>query len=75
MTFTLVSHLRELLLALVKSRLERQAKEEAEKERKEIEVWLWSFISAIDLLIINHCYYIRNLTLHRKKKRGRKGHL
>lgn len=37
MTFTLVSHLRELLLALVKSRLERQAKEEAEKERKEIE--------------------------------------
>ncbi|PAV23711.1 RWD-domain-containing [Pyrrhoderma noxium] len=37
MTFTLVSHLRESLLVLVKSRVERQVKEEAEKARKELE--------------------------------------
>lgn len=38
MTFTLVSHLREQLAALVKERVERRRKEEAEKERLALEV-------------------------------------
>ena len=38
MTFTLVSHLREELLALVKRRVERQIEEEKEKERRALEV-------------------------------------
>lgn len=38
MTFTLVSHLREQLSALVKTRAERRRKEETEKERLAIEV-------------------------------------
>ncbi|KAL5490363.1 hypothetical protein ACEPAI_5196 [Sanghuangporus weigelae] len=37
MTFTLVSHLREQLLELVKSRIERQRQEEAEEARRELE--------------------------------------
>ncbi|EKM55426.1 uncharacterized protein PHACADRAFT_195458 [Phanerochaete carnosa HHB-10118-sp] len=38
MTFTLVSHLREQLVALVRDRSERQRKEEMEKERLALEV-------------------------------------
>ena len=38
MTFTLVSHLREELLALVKRRVEKQIEEEKEKERRALEV-------------------------------------
>lgn len=38
MTFTLVSHLRERLTALVTDREERIRKEEAEKERLALEV-------------------------------------
>ena len=38
MTFTLVSHLREQLLDLEKTRIERRKKEEEEKERRELEV-------------------------------------
>lgn len=38
MTFTLVSHLREQLSRLVRSREERRKKEEAEKERLALEV-------------------------------------
>jgi len=37
MTFSIVSHLRELLLQLVSSRLERRIQEEKEKERRELE--------------------------------------
>lgn len=40
MTFTLVSHLREQLLELVKGRIERQQQEESEKARRELEVSL-----------------------------------
>lgn len=47
MTFTLVSHLRESLLVLVKSRVERQVKEEAEKARKELEVYPTFLIQSI----------------------------
>jgi len=38
MTFTLVSHLREQLSRLVRSREERHKREEAEKERLALEV-------------------------------------
>ena len=38
MTFTLVSHLREQLSQLVRSKLEEERKREAEKERLELEV-------------------------------------
>ena len=38
MTFTLVSHLREQLSRLVRSREERRKREEAEKERLALEV-------------------------------------
>ena len=38
MTFTLVSHLREQLVALVRDRAEKQRKEEVEKERLALEV-------------------------------------
>jgi len=41
MTFTLVSHLREQLSVLVKTRSERRRKEEMEKERLAIEVFLY----------------------------------
>lgn len=47
MTFSIVSHLRELLLQLVSSRLERRIQEEKEKERRELEVGIvevWSSI-------------------------------
>jgi hypothetical protein len=40
MTFTLVSHLREQLSALVKTRSERKRKEEMEKERLALEVFI-----------------------------------
>lgn len=38
MTFTLVSHLREQLTALVRSRVEKRLHEESEKERLALEV-------------------------------------
>ena len=38
MTFTLVSHLREQLTELVRSRVEKERRLEAEKERLELEV-------------------------------------
>ena len=38
MTFTLVSHLREQLVVLVKAKLDRQLQDEKEKERRAIEV-------------------------------------
>jgi RWD domain len=38
MTFTLISHIREKLLALLQSRVERKRREAIEKERLEIEV-------------------------------------
>lgn len=38
MTFTIVSHLRELMLQLVNTRLERRIREERERERRELEV-------------------------------------
>jgi hypothetical protein len=38
MTFTLVSHLREQLTELVQQRAEKERREEAEKERKALEV-------------------------------------
>lgn len=38
MTFTLVSHLREELFTLANSRLDRRQKEEAERERRALEV-------------------------------------
>jgi hypothetical protein len=40
MTFTLVSHLREHLARLLQGRIEKRKKEEQEKERLELEVWL-----------------------------------
>jgi hypothetical protein len=46
MTFTLVSHLRELLSSLVRSRAEDNRKAEAEKERLALEVSL------------NPCYFV-----------------
>lgn len=40
MTFTLVSHLREQLSRLVRTRVEKQSRELREKERRELEVYL-----------------------------------
>jgi hypothetical protein len=40
MTFTLVSHLRERLSSLVRSRAEKIRKQEAEKERLALEVFI-----------------------------------
>lgn len=65
MTFTLVSHLREQLFELVKSRLERQQKEESEKERLALEVRLTdSFYGSNNQ---------SNPWLFRRKKREQKG--
>jgi hypothetical protein len=41
MTFTLVSHLREQLSVLVKTRTEKRQREEREKERLAIEVYFY----------------------------------
>lgn len=50
MTFTLVSHLRDRLGGIVKERIERQRKEDAEKEKKAIEVTIPSFLSSASLI-------------------------
>lgn len=42
MTFTLVSHLREQLYALIQSRAEHREREEAEKERLALEVRIYA---------------------------------
>lgn len=47
MTFTLISHIREKLLALLQSRVERKRKEAVEKERLEIEVLISSLSSSL----------------------------
>ena len=44
MTFTLVTHLREQLLQLVNSRIERKEKEEMEKGRLAIEVCMGQYV-------------------------------
>ena len=51
MTFTLVSHLREQLGLLVRTRAEAREKEEAEKERLALEVRILSPIVLISRLI------------------------
>ncbi|KAI0928802.1 hypothetical protein AcW2_004688 [Taiwanofungus camphoratus] len=49
MTFTLVSHLREQLSALVTSRIERRKKEETERERQALQVRYSCLIPLIDV--------------------------
>ena len=57
MTFTLVSHLREQLAGLVRSRMEKERRLAAEKERMELEVG--SFLHMRDAL--QHRYIIHRL--------------
>lgn len=54
MTFTLSTHLREQLSALIHSRIERRKQEEAEKERKALEVRLYWPTDTADTYTI-HC--------------------
>ena len=60
MTFTLVSHLREQLSQLVRSKLEEQRQRESEKERLALEARYFSFVQG-------EKHYNLNLRFRQKK--------
>lgn len=68
MTFTLVSHLREQLSELIKSRIEKRKLEEAEKARRELEV-VGNYYVVLLKFVCNFGACMRRLTIGATERR------